>query len=323
MTDIKLPQFSDIREAHIRIKQFIHRTPVLSSGQLDKIFGARLLFKCENFQKTGAFKFRGAINAVMQLSDNEISRGVVTHSSGNHAAALALAASMRGAKAYIVMPENSPDVKKAAVKGYGAEITYCTPTLIAREEAADKIINEKGATFIHAYDNFNVICGQGTAALEIIDDQPGLDIIITPVGGGGLLGGTAIAVKGSKMGIEVIAGEPKGADDAFRSFHSGEYIPVHTPNTIADGLLTTMTMRTFTIMRKNVDDLVSVNEESIIESMRLIWERMKIIVEPSAAVPLAAIMENPGRFAGKRIGLILSGGNVDLSKLLFYSEKLK
>ncbi|MCD4768655.1 MAG: pyridoxal-phosphate dependent enzyme, partial [Bacteroidales bacterium] len=268
MTDIRFPQFSDINEAHKRIKQFIHRTPVLSSGQLDNIFGATLLFKCENFQKTGAFKFRGATNAIMQLSEDEVASGVVTHSSGNHAAALALAARMRGAKAYIVMPDNSPDVKKAAVAGYGAEITYCTPTLIAREETADTIIREKGATFIHAYDNFNVICGQGTAGLELVNDYPDLDIVVTPVGGGGLLSGTAIAVKGLNPGIEVIAAEPLGADDAFMSFCSGEYISVHTPQTIADGLLTTLSTRTFRIISEKVDDIFTAKEETIIGCMK-------------------------------------------------------
>ncbi|HUS86366.1 MAG TPA: pyridoxal-phosphate dependent enzyme [Bacteroidales bacterium] len=317
MNNLKLPELSDIREAHKRIKPYIHKTPVLTSSQLNKIFGANLFFKCENFQKVGAFKYRGATNAILSLSDEEVSRGVLTHSSGNHAAALSLAAGMRGAKAYIVMPENSPDVKKKAVAGYGAEITLCEPTLKAREETSSKIIAEKGATFVHSYDNFYVICGQGTSGLELITDYPDLEVVIAPIGGGGLMSGTVTAVKGIKPEIKVYGAEPLGADDAYRSFNSGEYIPYHTPNTIADGLLVTLSMRTFEIIKRKVDDIFTASEESIIECMRLIWERMKIIIEPSSAVTLAIIRENPELCRGKNVGIILSGGNVDFAKLPF------
>ncbi|MDZ7738162.1 MAG: pyridoxal-phosphate dependent enzyme [Bacteroidales bacterium] len=317
MNDSTLPVLNDIIDAYERIKQYVHKTPVLSSEQLNTIFGAELYFKCENFQKVGAFKFRGASNAVLSLSDKELERGVITHSSGNHAAAVALAARMRGAKAYIVMPSNSPVVKKKAVAGYGADVSYCEPNLRAREETADKIIQETGASFIHAYDNFNVICGQGTAALELLDEYPGLDSVVGPVGGGGLMSGTATAVKGIKKDIKVYGAEPLGADDAYRSIKSGRRIPDHNPDTIADGLLTTLSERTFAILRDKLDDIFRVKEESIIKCMRLVWERMKIIIEPSSAVSLAVIYENPGLFSKRKTGVILSGGNVDLENLPF------
>jgi threonine dehydratase len=314
---MQLPTISEIREAHDRIKPFIHRTPVLTSKQLNSIYGAELFFKCENFQKVGAFKFRGATNAVLCLSDEERSKGVITHSSGNHAAALTNAAVSRGVKAYIVMPENAPIVKKNAVIGYGAEITYCQPTLKAREETASSIIERTGATLIHAYDNHDVICGQGTAVLELMDDVAGLDIVIAPVGGGGLISGTATAVTGINKFMKVIAAEPENADDAYRSFISGTLVPSVNPNTIADGLLTSLSERTFSIIRNNVDEIVTVSEQSIIDAMLLIWERMKIVVEPSSATVLAVIGKNKSMFAGKRIGLIISGGNVDFRKLPF------
>lgn len=317
MSDNSIPTIDDIRAAHARIKPYIHKTPVLSSTLLNDMFGASLFFKCENFQKVGAFKFRGATNAVTSLPEEELARGVVTHSSGNHAAALSLAARMRGAKAYIVMPENSPQVKKEAVAGYGAEITYCTSNLKSREETANKIINEKGATFIHAYNDFRVISGQGTAAVELLEELSSLDIVVAPIGGGGLMSGTATAAKALKPGIEVIGAEPVGADDASRSFSTGEYIPYHTPDTIADGLLTTLSPRTFEIIRSKVDDILTVREDTIVKAMELIWTRMKIIVEPSSAVVLASIIENRKRFAGKNVGMILSGGNIDLRKLPF------
>jgi threonine dehydratase len=317
MNDSDWPVLNDIVDAYERIKQYVHKTPVLSSAQLNGIFGTEIYFKCENFQKVGAFKFRGASNAVLSLSSKELERGVITHSSGNHAAAVALAARMRGAKAYIVMPSNSPAVKKMAVAGYGADISYCEPKLRAREETADKIIQETGATFIHAYDNFNVICGQGTAALELLDEYPGLDAVIGPVGGGGLMSGTATAVKGLKKEMLVYGAEPQGADDAYRSLKSGRRIPDHNPDTIADGLLTTLSERTFAILNDRLDDIFRVKEESIIKCMRLVWERMKIIIEPSSAVSLAVIYENPGLFSKRKTGVILSGGNVDLENLPF------
>ena len=311
------PDKNAILNAEGRIKSFVHRTPVLTSLNLNRIVGAELFFKCENFQKVGAFKFRGAINAVLSLKDDEVARGLITHSSGNHAAALSLAAGIRGVKAYIVMPSNSPAVKKKAVAGYGAEIRFCEPNLKARVDTATEIINETGAVFIHAYDNFDVICGQGSAGLELVNEYPDLDIVIGPVGGGGLMSGTAIAVKGEKPGIRVFGAEPLGADDAYRSIKSGVYVSDHVPDTIADGLLTTLSKRTFAILSEMLDDIFTVSDESIINSMRLLWERMKIIVEPSSAVSLAVIGENPEVFKNRKVGIILSGGNVDLDNLPF------
>jgi len=314
---MKLPALSDIQQAHQRIRTFIHRTPVMTSRQINSLLGAEIFFKCENFQKVGAFKFRGATNAVLQIEPQEKEKGVITHSSGNHAAALALAARSAGVKAYVVMPSNAPAVKKNAVKGYGAEITFCEPTQAAREKTTAEIMEKTGATLIHPYDNFNVICGQGTAAIELLEEVSELNIVIAPVGGGGLLSGTSTAVKGLKPGIKVFGAEPRNADDAYKSFTTGRIHPSVSPKTIADGLLTSLSELTFAIIRKNVDNIFTVSEESIIESMRLIWERMKIIAEPSAAVPLAVIMENMGIFRGKRAGIIISGGNVELSRLPF------
>src|SRR4030042_1856454 len=312
-----LPTLSDIEVAHKRIKPFIHHTPVLTSQQLNKIFGCELYFKCENFQKVGAFKFRGATNAVLSLTDEEKKRGVVTHSSGNHAAALSLAARMNGVKAYIVMPETAPVVKKNAVAGYGAEITFCKPTLQSREETTQTIIERTGATLVHPYDNFNVICGQGTAALELLKERSDLEMIIVPIGGGGLMSGTSTTVKGLNDKIKVIGAEPLNENDAYKSFTTGILTPSVNPLTIADGLLTSLSGLTFGIIRKNVDQIFTAREESIIECMRLIWERMKIIVEPSSATALAIISENPEFFRGSKVGIIISGGNVDFRKLPF------
>ncbi|MBW8334071.1 MAG: pyridoxal-phosphate dependent enzyme [Prolixibacteraceae bacterium] len=312
-----LPSFSDIQTAHDRIRPFIHRTPVLTSQSINQIVGAELFFKCENFQKVGAFKFRGACNSVLALSDEEAEKGVCTHSSGNHAAALALAARMRGIPAYIVMPENAPEIKKKAVVGYGAQITFCEPTLAARESTLKKVAAETGATEIHPYNYFNVICGQGTAAKELIEETGQLDIVIAPVGGGGLLSGTAISAKAMLPDVLVIAAEPAGADDAFRSFQSKTLQSSVNPKTIADGLLTSLGSITFPIIQNEVDQIVTVSEESIVAAMRMVWERMKIIIEPSSAVPLAAILENKVDVKGKKVGIILSGGNVDLGRLPF------
>jgi threonine dehydratase len=312
-----IPTFEDIINAHLRIRPVIHKTAVLSSSSINRILDIDLFFKCENFQKVGAFKFRGASNAVLSLSREESLRGVATHSSGNHAAALALAGSMKGIPSFIVMPDNAPEIKKKAVAGYGGKITFCEPTLKAREETLELIVKETGATIIHPYNNFNVICGQGTACKELLEEIIDLDIIVAPVGGGGLLSGTSISAKAIKPNIKVFGAEPSNADDAFRSFHAGEIIPSVNPHTIADGLLTSLAPITFEIIRKNVDEILCVSEESIISAMQLIWERMKIIVEPSAAVTLAAVMQNPSVFKGKKAGLILSGGNVDLKKLPF------
>jgi threonine dehydratase len=312
-----LPSLSDIQSAHLRIKPFIHLTPVLTSQQLNRIFDCELYFKCENFQKVGAFKFRGATNAVLSLTESQKEHGVVTHSSGNHAAALALAAGINGIKAFIVMPENAPTVKKDAVAGYRASITFCQPTLQSREENCRSIIEKEGATLIHPYDNFNVICGQGTASLELLEEKNDLDVIIAPIGGGGLMSGTSTCTKGISSKIKVIGAEPQNANDAWKSFKSGILTPSVNPLTIADGLLTSLSELTFSIIRRNTDDIFTVKEESIASSMKLIWERMKIIIEPSSATVLAAVSENPGFFRGKKVGLIISGGNVDLNKLPF------
>jgi len=314
---MQLPTLIDIKSAHTRIKRYIHHTPVLSSQLINEKFDCELFFKCENFQKVGAFKFRGATNAVLSLNEDEKSRGVVTHSSGNHAAALALAARMNGVKAYIVMPENAPVVKKNAVAGYGAEITFCKSTLESREENTRVIMERTGATLIHPYDNFNVICGQGTAALELLDERNDLDIVIAPVGGGGLMSGTSTCAKGINKQIKVIGAEPLNANDAFTSFTTGILTPSVNPLTVADGLLTSLSERTFSIIKKNTDQILTAKEESIIDCMLVVWERMKIIIEPSSATVLAVIKENPDLFRGKRTGLIISGGNVDFRKLPF------
>lgn len=312
-----LPTFNDIKEAHGRIRPYIHRTPVLTSESVNRLLGAELFFKCENFQKVGAFKFRGACNAVFSLTEEEAANGVGTHSSGNHAAAVALASRLRGIKARIVMPVTAPDIKKKAVAGYGAEITYCAPTLEARETTLQKLMDEHGITEIHPYNNFRVISGQGTAAKELIEDVGDLDIVMTPVGGGGLLSGTTISAKALLPDCRIIAAEPAGADDAYRSFRAGNIIPSTNPNTIADGLLTSLGEMNFAIIQQSVDDIVTVSEKAIVEAMRMIWERMKIIIEPSSAVPVAALLEKKIQPNGQKIGIILSGGNVDLGKLPF------
>lgn len=315
MKEILRPSKQDIIEASIRIAKSIHRTPVLSSTLLNELFGAELFFKCENFQKVGAFKSRGAVNAVLSLSNDELSRGVCTHSSGNHAQALARAAKINGIKAYIVMPDNAPKVKIDAVKQYGGEITFCKPTLKAREDTIAKVIAKTGSTEIHPYNNLRIICGQATAAMELINEIADLDIIIAPVGGGGLLSGTALSANYFSPKTKVIAAEPERADDAFQSFRAKKLIPSENPNTIADGLLTSLGSLTFPIITNYVYDIVTVKEESIIQAMKLIWERMKIIIEPSSAVPLASLIEKKIEIKNKRIGIIISGGNVDLNKL--------
>jgi threonine dehydratase len=315
-----IPEYRDIELAMQLIEPHVHRTPVLISRQLDAISGARLFFKCENFQKVGAFKFRGATNAVLSLSGSQRAAGVVTHSSGNHAAALAHAAVSRGVKAYIVMPTSAPEVKKRAVAGYGAEITFCEPTLEAREAAATEIISRTGATMIHPYDNFFIIAGQGTAAMEMLADIPAPDAVIAPVGGGGLLSGSAIATRHLAPAAKIYGAEPLLADDAARSLHAGAIQPALPPRTIADGLLTSLCERTFTVIREKVDDILTVTEVQIIEAMTLIWTRMKIVVEPSAAVPLAAVLANRELFRDRSVGIIVSGGNADLSKLPFAQD---
>jgi threonine dehydratase len=309
------PTLNDIRQAAERIRPYAHCTPILTNESLNQQVGARVYLKCENFQKVGAFKFRGACNAVYSLSGGDAARGVCTHSSGNHAAALALAARMRGIPAYIVMPNNAPSVKKNAVAGYGGLITFCEPTLEARESTLDSIRLETGATIVHPYNDERVITGQGTAALELLEDVPDLNVIIAPVGGGGLLSGTSIAATELKKGIRIIAGEPEMADDAFRSMKAGEIIPSKNPKTIADGLLTSLGTLTFPIIQQRVEQIVTVSETGIIESMKYVWERAKIIIEPSSAVAVGVLWEKKIDLSGLKVGVIISGGNVDLEKL--------
>lgn len=312
-----IPGFEDVAAAHDRIRPYVHRTVVMTSESINRITGGDLWFKCENFQKVGAFKYRGATNAVLSLTEEEASRGVATHSSGNHAAALALAARIRGIPAYIVMPSTSPEIKKSAVAGYGGIITLCEPNLKSRESTLENVVAQTGATVVHPYDNFNVISGQGTAAKELIEYTGHMDLLVAPVGGGGLLSGTAISARQMLPGCRVIAAEPLGADDAYRSFISHTLVPSTNPKTIADGLLTSLGTRNFQIIMDQVDEIVTVSEEKIIEAMRLIWERMKIIIEPSSAVPLGAILEGKIDVRGKKTGIILSGGNLDLGRLPF------
>jgi threonine dehydratase len=308
---------NDITLAAQRIEKYIHHTPVMTSKAIDQICGADIFFKCENLQKVGAFKMRGAGNAVFSLSESQAKNGVCTHSSGNHAAAVALAARMRGINSYVVMPENAPQIKKKAVAGYGAEIIYCKPTLAARETALADVVTKTGADFIHAYNDLRTIAGQGTIGLELCRQISDLDIVMTPIGGGGLISGTSIAVKAISPKTKIIGSEPKWADDAWRSLQSGKIEPILRTDSIADGLRTMLGDLTFAIIKNNVDKIVTVTEEMIVQAMRLVWERMKIIIEPSSAVPLAAVLSEPDLFAGKRIGIILSGGNVDLENLPF------
>jgi threonine dehydratase len=308
-----------IREAHARIRGMIHRTPIMTSSVLDQLSGNRLYFKCENLQKAGAFKARGATNAVFLLTDEEAVRGVVTHSSGNHAAALARAARLRGIPAYIVMPSNSPQAKQAAVRRYGGDIVLCEPTLAARESTARQVMERTGAVFIHPYDDLRVMAGQGTTAIELLEDVPELDMILCPVGGGGQLGGIAVAAKDLKPKLRIVGVEPAGADDAARSLKAGRIIPMLEPRTIADGLKTSLGERPFAEISRLVDDIVTVSEESIVQAMRQIWEVMKLIVEPSGAVSYAAIVEKKIPASGTKIGIILSGGNLDLNRLPWQS----
>jgi threonine dehydratase len=317
MADPTHPNLNDVREAHARIAPHIHRTPVFTSASLDEIAGAKLFFKCENLQKTGSFKIRGATNTILLLSDEEGAHGVVTPSSGNHGAALSRAARSRGIKAYVVMPNNSPMVKRMAVEAYGGSITLCEPTMQGRQKTSAEVQARTGAILIHPYDDDRIIAGQGTAAKELLEDVPDLDVVIAPVSGGGLLSGTAIASKGMRPQIRVIGAEPKNADDAFQSLRAGKIIPSPPPDTIADGLRATLAPRTFAILQRNVDEISTVTEEEIVAAMRLLWERMKLVVEPSGAVSAAPAFNRRINAAGKRIGIILSGGNVDLAALPF------
>ncbi len=310
-----IPDKQTITEAHERIKPYVSHTPVMTSQSINERSGCSVFFKCENFQKVGAFKARGAMNAALSLTAEQRAKGIATHSSGNHAQAIARAAKILGIKSYIVMPRTAPEIKKRGVRGYGGEIFECEPTLQARETTLAEVVSKTGASEIHPFNNYEVIAGQATAAKEFFEEVGHLDVIMAPVGGGGLLSGTALASKFFSPGTLVIAGEPLGSDDAYRSLKSGK-IEQAQSNTIADGLLTTLGDKTFPIIQKEVKEIITVTDDQIIEALRLVWERMKIIIEPSCAVPLAALLKEKEKFLGKRVGIILSGGNVDLEKVL-------
>ena len=310
-----VPTFQDVKEAAARIEGMVHRTPVMTCSSLNDRVGAQVFCKCENFQKAGAFKFRGASNAVLSLSDSEARRGVATHSSGNHGAALALAANIRGVPARIVMPSNAPQSKRAAVAAYGGTIVYCEPTQEAREATLETVVRETGAVFVHPYNNDKVIAGQGTAALEFCAEVPHLDVILAPVGGGGLISGTALTAAECSVGTRVVAAEPEAADDAYRSLQAGTILSANNPDTVADGLRTSLGELTFAIIRSHVAQIVTVSEDAIVAAMHYVWERMKIVIEPSSAVPVAALLDGGLDLAGQRVGVILTGGNVDLLRL--------
>ncbi len=310
-----LPTRASIAEAHERIKNYIHHTPVMTSASIDEMAGCHVFFKCENFQKVGAFKSRGAMNAALKLTPEQQRKGVATHSSGNHAQALARAAKILGMKSYIVMPRTAPEIKKRGVRGYGGEIFECEPTLEARESTLAEVIRKTGAFEIHPFNNYDVMEGQGTCAKELFEETGALDYLIAPVGGGGLLSGTALATHYFSPTTKVFAGEPALADDAYRSMQSGRIEPASTPTSIADGLLTSLGDKTFPVIKEHVQGVITVSEEEIIAAMRIIWERLKIVVETSCAVPFAALLRNKHQFAGKKVGIILTGGNVDLNKV--------
>lgn len=314
---MEVPSLSDIKRAHTRITKYIVRTPIMTSQTINDRIGGEVFFKCENFQKVGAFKMRGAANIIMSYRPEDRVNGFVTHSSGNHAQAVALASQVAGAKAYIVMPENAPQVKKDAVKEYGAEITFCEPTEEARVAACSKIMKETGAIQVHPFNDARIIAGQATAAKEFIEEHPDLDYMISPVGGGGLAAGSALALSYVSPTTKMILAEPSAVDDTYQSFKSGKLTGVTNPESIADGLLVSVGELNFQIIKEHVTDVLTVDESEIIYAMRLIWERMKIIIEPSSAVAVAALLKNKERFAGKKTGLILTGGNVQLDSLPF------
>ena len=305
--------FKEVEEAYERIKEIVNPTPVMTSSTLNEITGSECLFKCENLQKTGAFKFRGAFNALSQLSPEKRKKGVITHSSGNHAQALSLAAKLLGIKVVVVMPENAPLVKVAATKSYGAEIIVCGSKPTDREKAVISLIQKNGYTLVHPSNDLRIIAGAGTAAYELIKEVGELDYAFSPVGGGGLLSGTAIATKGLLPSSKVIGVEPKNADDAYQSFKAGRIIPVNNPNTMADGLRTSLGSNTFRIIREKVDQIITVSEEEIVDAMQFLWERMKLVVEPSGAVSLAGVLSKQIDLESKRVGIIISGGNIDLT----------
>jgi threonine dehydratase len=310
-----IPTFEDVKAAHKRIAPYIHRTPVLTSSYFNNLSGAELFFKCENFQKAGVFKVRGACNAVFGLSDEKAAKGVATHSSGNHALSLSYAAGRRGIQATVVMPRTAPEAKKAAVRGYGGEVLECGPSTAAREEMLNELVARTGADFVHPYNDHRVIAGQGTCSLELYQDIGDLDAIVAPIGGGGMISGTCLTMSNLSPKTAIYAAEPKNADDAYRSFHAGEIIEDDSPQTVADGLKVSLRPRTWHFVSKYVTDILLATEAEIIDAMYLTWQRMKIVIEPSSAVPLATILKNKSLFEGKRVGVILTGGNVDLKKL--------
>jgi threonine dehydratase len=315
MKDVIYPSFDDVIAAHARIAPYIHRTPVLTSTYLNELSGADLHFKCENFQKAGAFKVRGACNAVFGLPEEKLARGVATHSSGNHALSLAYAAGRRGIPCTVVMPRTAPEAKKAAVRGYGGRIVECEPSTSSREAVFAQVVEETGAEFVHPYNDLRVITGQATCSRELMEQVEGLDGIVAPIGGGGMISGTCLTVSSTAPGVKIYAAEPLAADDAARSFRAGHIIADDAPVTVADGLKVPLKENTWHYVSHHVTDILTATEEEIIAAMKLTWERMKIVIEPSCAVPLAVILKNPDVFAGKRIGVIITGGNVDLDKL--------
>ena len=312
-----IPTLSDIKRAHLRILKSIFQTPVLTSHSIDEMVGGNLFFKCENFQKVGAFKMRGAANMIFGFRPEDRINGFATHSSGNHAQAVALASKLAGTKAFVVMPKNSSKVKIEAVKEYGAEIIFCEPNEQSRQEVCDQVLADTGAVFVHPFDDYRIITGQATAAKELIEEEEDLDYILTPVGGGGLAAGTALVAKYLDPTLKVILTEPKNADDAYQSLKKGSIVPVNEPDTIADGLRTTIGEKNFDIIKTHVKEILTVSEKEIIQAMRIIWERMKIIIEPSSAVPFAAVLKHKKKFHNKRVGIIFTGGNVDLANLPF------
>jgi len=312
-----IPTFSDIKRAHQRISQYISQTPVMTSQNIDDVAGCSLYFKCENFQKVGAFKMRGASNAIFSYRPEDREKGFACHSSGNHGQAVALASKLAGAKAYIIMPENSSKVKMAAVRSYGAEVVLCEPNDVSREQTCANIIDEKGAVLIHPFNDYNIIAGQATACKELLEEVDDLDSVITPVGGGGLAAGTALCAHYIEPNLNVYLGEPTEVDDTYHSLKAGKIIPNKSANTIADGLKTTIGEKNFEILKDHVKEVFTVTEQEIIDAMKLIWERMKIVIEPSSAVAFASILKNKSVFEGKKVGIILTGGNVDLTKLPF------
>lgn len=315
MTEMSIPNFEDVLQARERIAPYIRRTPVLTSSYLNDLTGAELFFKCENFQKAGVFKVRGACNAVFGLTDAQAAKGVATHSSGNHALSLSYAAGRRGISATVVMPSTAPEAKKAAVRGYGGEVLECEPSMTAREAMLEQLVARTGADFVHPYNDHRVIAGQATCSLELCEEIADLDAIVAPIGGGGMISGTCLTILARSPGTKIYAAEPNNADDAYRSFKAGEIIEDDSPQTVADGLKVSLRPRTWHFVSKYVSDVLLAGEEDIIQAMYLTWQRMKIVIEPSSSVPLAAILNNKRLFEGKRVGVILTGGNVDLKKL--------